>query len=196
MKFKFYRILTILIFIILAPTVRSTSAALWQNEEEEPTPVEACIVPRDALLSALTRAQFASCLDWEENKSYPRCQGNYKYKNYPPVPANSIEIKADKVSLAAEGGSELTGNVIVKKDQQVIHAKTAYIYRDAKTHKVTRIELLGGVRYEEPDRLILAKKVTLNPEMKTGEIEEAIYRVKTSQKQAILPGWGRASRET
>lgn len=157
-------------------------------------PVQACVVTRDLPLNYATRAQIAQCLGWNTNPSYPLCRGYYQPLQMTPLSSsNEIRIAADEVSFYAKGRSDLKGHVEVRQKQQIVNAQTAYIYRDAKTNAVTRIELLGDVRYLEPDRLMLAKKATIYPHGKAGTVEDVIYRFKTPRISAILPAWGRAS---
>jgi LPS-assembly protein len=157
-------------------------------------PIEACVIARETPLSNYYRAKFAQCLGWESSLEYPTCQGRYQPFSLAPLDdQDEVRLMADEVSLYAEGRSELKGNVEVRESQRMVSAQTAYIYRDAKTNKVTKIELLGGVRYVEPERLMIAKRATLNPQDKSGEIEEVLYRFNTNRASTVLPAWGRAS---
>ena len=156
-------------------------------------PVQACVMTRNIPLTPSTREKFAQCLGWKADNTVPICRGTYQPLDITPLPDEEIRVVADEASLNAEGRSFFKGNVSVKQEQQIVNAQTAYIYRDAKTNKVTKIELLGEVRYLEPDRLMIARKATLNPQDKSGVIEDVLYRFRTEQAGAVLPAWGRAS---
>ena len=156
-------------------------------------PVQACVVARDVSLTNAYRSKFARCLGWQPETSSSLCHGAYQALYVTPLAdADEIHITANDASLQAEGRSKLNGNVEVRQSERVVSAQTAYIYRDAKTHLVTRIELLGEVHYLETDRLMIAKKATINPQDKSGEVEDVLYRFNQQRKGAELPAWGRA----
>ena len=160
-------------------------------QTSEPFPVEACVVTRDEPLTSSSRLRLAHCLGWLESSSL--CHGLYRPLNISPIPdKEEVRISADEVSLYFSGRSKLQGHVAVRQTDRVVSAQTAYIYRDEKTHQVTRIDLLGGVTYVEPDRLMIARKATLYPEDKTGKVEDVLYRLKTDRLGVLLPSWGRA----
>lgn len=152
-------------------------------------PVYAC-VPE----AYLSRDNIARCLGWYDENSAGRCRGYYSPLLVDALPdTNAVRIMADNVSLYADGRSRMRGNVEVQQEARMVNAKTAYVYRDVRTKQITRVELLGTVRYLEPGRLIYAKKVTLNPQDKSGFIEHALYRFDTEHAGAQLPAWGVAS---
>ncbi|WP_131782200.1 LPS-assembly protein LptD [Legionella gresilensis] len=156
-------------------------------------PIEACILPRDTYLSSAIRANFAQCLGWQEGPSYSRCQGSYLPLDVQPLDReDEIQIFANKMSLYNAGRSELKGNIEVRQTTRILNAQTAYIYRDTKTNQVTNIELLGPVRYQEPGRLMIARKVTINPQTKAGTAEDVLYRFNSVRRGSALPAWGRA----
>ncbi|WP_042239105.1 LPS-assembly protein LptD [Legionella oakridgensis] len=156
-------------------------------------PVQACVINREMPLNAMIRAKFAQCLGWQADHALPRCRGAYQSLSVTPLPEGEIHIQADEASLYAKGRSKLSGNVEVYETQRIVNAQTAYIYRDEQTSQVTKIELLGEVRYLEPDRLMIARKAVINPQDKSGRVEDVLYRFNTQRARAILPAWGRAS---
>lgn len=158
------------------------------NEE----PVMACVVPRATTLDNPLRAKIAACLGWQSTASN-MCYGEYEPFAVSSLPPGEIEINADQVSLYNTGRSQLTGHVEVHQNQQMVNAETAYIYRDAKTNKVQKVELLGDVHYAEPGRLMIAKKAVIYPENKSGYVEDVLYRFQVNRSHAVLPAWGRAS---
>lgn len=158
------------------------------------SPVQACVIPGYLPLNHSTRHKIAQCLGWQSNRSTPLCHGFYQSLMTPPLENDdAIHVNADEASLFSEGRSELRGHVEVSQAQQMVSADTAYIYRDKNSNQVTKIVLLDEVRYIEPDRLMIARKATLNPQDKSGHIEDVIYRFNTRRVEAILPAWGRAS---
>jgi len=156
-------------------------------------PVQACVVAREAELTAANRTKFAQCLGWQANRSFPLCGGFYKPIAITPLSNDEVRITANNVSFYREGRSELSGNVEVQQEGRVVNAQTAYVYRDAKTNKVTQIELLGEVKYLEAGRLMIARKATINPQDKSGKVEDVLYRFNVRKGGAIQPAWGRAS---
>lgn len=156
-------------------------------------PVQACVVLRDAELTPLTRAQLSQCLAWANDDAMPTCHGRFSPITVTPLTdAEGVQIKADEVSFYSEGRSRLSGHVEVRQTQRIVSAETAYVYRDAKKNQVTKIELVGGVRLMEPDRLMYARKAILNPQDKSGQIEEVLYRFNSNRNRIVMPAWGRA----
>ncbi|STX27730.1 organic solvent tolerance protein [Legionella beliardensis] len=168
---------------------KTASAAMMVLE-----PIQACVLPRDIYLSDSIRTNFAHCLGWQEGPSYSMCRGAYQPLDILPLAReDEIQVFANRMSLHNEGRSELQGNVEVRQTNRILNAQTAYIYRDAKTNQVTGVELLGSVRYMEPGRIMIARKVTINPQDKSGKAEDVLYRFNSPGRGAVLPAWGRAS---
>ena len=156
-------------------------------------PVQACVIARTTPLTASVRAQIADCLGWEDSDVFPVCRGSYQPISVTPLAIDDeTQIMADRVSFYPTGRSELKGHVTVRQMQHVVNAQTAYVYRDKKTHQVTQIKLLNNVRYLEPGRLMLARRVTLNPQDKSGLVEDVLYRFDSPHPTRVPPAWGRA----
>ncbi|MFI4919056.1 MAG: LPS-assembly protein LptD [Legionellales bacterium] len=156
-------------------------------------PVQACVIASDVDLTDAIRAQFAQCLGWHSDQSSPLCLGHYQPITVSPLAnADEIRILADRVSFYRDKRSTLSGHVEVQQTQRVVNAQTAYVYRDIKTNKVTKIEFLGEVRYLEPNKLMIARKATVNPQDKSGQTEDVLFRFNAGQKNSQLPAWGRA----
>ena len=190
-KMNFHRFLFVAILAVTSiaiGTYQATSHASDQLIE----PVQACVIARDTELNAVTRSQVAQCLGWQTDKASTLCGGSYKPIAITPLSDDAIRIKADEVSFYREGRSHLSGNVEVQQSGRIVNAETAYIYRDAKTNQVTRVELLGKVRYLEAGRLMIARKATLNPQDKSGKVEDVLYRFNLNKHGAVLPAWGQA----
>lgn len=156
-------------------------------------PVQACVVARNVQLTAALRKQFAQCLGWQSDASSPICRGNYQPITVAPLAQpEAVRIMADSVSFYRDKRSTLSGHVEIQQEQRVVNAQTAYVYRDAKTNKISKIEFLGDVHYLEPDRIMIAKTATVNPEDKSGHTEDVLYRFNLDGQKAPLPAWGRA----
>ncbi|MFT4060055.1 MAG: LPS-assembly protein LptD [Legionella sp.] len=157
-------------------------------------PVQACVVARDVDLTNALRARFAHCLGWQTDQSTPICLGSYTPITVTPLASpDEVRIMADKASFYENKPSKLSGNIEIQQSQRIVNAQTAYVYRDAKTNKITKIEFLGNVHYLEPDKLMIARKAVIYPQDKSGQTEDVLYRFNTNKGHALLPAWGRAS---
>ena len=157
-------------------------------------PVHACVIARDVDLTDAVRSQFAQCLGWQSEQSSPICLGSYQPIAVTPLAnPDEVRIMADSVSFYREKRSTLSGHVEIQQAQRVVNAETAYVYKDAKSNKITKIEFLGEVHYLEPDKLMIARKAVINPQDNSGETEDVLYRFNTDRNGAALPAWGRAS---
>lgn len=157
-------------------------------------PVQACVIARDVDLTNAIRSKFAQCLGWQADQSSPICHGSYQPITVIPLAtSDEIRIMADRASFYEHKPSTLTGHVEIQQNQRIVNAQTAYVYRDPKTNQITKIEFLGNVHYLEPDKLLIAHKVMINPQDKSGQIEDVLYRFNTNKRGVILPAWGRAS---
>lgn len=157
--------------------------------------VKACVIARDTELTMPVRMSVARCLGWQNDTAQQSlaCGGGYTPLVVKPQPPDTIEITADAVSFRNEGASKLTGAVEVHESTRIVSADTAWLYRDAKTHDINRVVLLGNVRYQEPGRLMIARRATLNPQDKSGRVEDVLYRFDPTRPQEALPAWGRAA---
>lgn len=155
-------------------------------------PVQACVIRPDMEDNNVNRELFARCLGWQPDSAHPVCQGSYAEISIPPLDEDEIRLQANNVSFYRQGRSTLSGDVSVQQNERIVNAQTAYVYRDDKTNEVSHIELLGNVRYLEPGRVMVARKVTINVKDKSGKAENVIYRF-NSRQGAVLPAWGRAN---
>lgn len=155
-------------------------------------PIQACIVPNASNLTPKARSQIAQCLGWQPN-ACSICCGSYKPINLVPLSTtDEVQIGANQVVFSNQGRSTLSGHVEVQQKERMVTAETAYVYRDTKSNKITKIELLGDVHYIEPERLMIARKAVINPQDKSGQVEDVLYRFNAQRRAAILPSWGRA----
>lgn len=183
-KFKRFILVSFLLFFTLNNLAIAATAV---------DTVKACVIAREIPLDSDLRSKLAFCLGWQEDQRVPLCHGFYHLDVGPIIEdKQEVQISADKVSLYKEGRSELKGNIEIRETNRIISADTAYITRDPKTHQIIKIELLNGASLIEPDKLIIAKRVSFNPEDKSGQIEEALFRFSTKWAHSISPAWGRA----
>ena len=194
LKIKFYYPLVSLLFLTAGLVAGVTYYNTVQASSLVIEPIQACVVAPDARLTHSVRSKIAQCLEWRANNASTICRGFYQPINITPLTdPNETQITADSVSFYPVGRSELVGHVNVRQAQRVVNAQTAYVYRDANTKQVTHIELLGDVRYLEPGRLMLAEKATINPNDKSGRVDNVLYRFDVNRAGAGLPAWGRAN---
>lgn len=157
-------------------------------------PIKACVLEKNTPLSGIYRSKISQCIGWEDDSHDRVCHGFYKPLLIKSLDdPNEIQLSADSISVYPKGVSQLIGDVYVRQTQRIITAQTANVYRDAKTKEITRIELIDNVHYIEPDKLMIAKKATINPRDKSGFVEDVLYRFNTNRAGAKLPAWGRAS---
>ncbi len=164
-----------------------------QAAETNGEPVEACVVQRDRPLTQAVREHIAQCLGWQEKPSL-LCHGDYTpLMGVSLEDAETVRLIADQASFYSQGKSHLRGHVEVQQGQRQVSAQTATIYRDANSKQITQIELLGDVHFSEPDHLMIAHRALLNPQDKSGQVEDVVYRFSMPHAFAVLPAWGRAS---
>ena len=77
--------------------------------------VQACVLAEAQSGTKAARERIADCLYWQANPS-SLCRGSYQAASIlPPLDPETIELKADQVSLNPSGQSELHGHVQVKQ---------------------------------------------------------------------------------
>ncbi|WP_027272654.1 LPS-assembly protein LptD [Legionella sainthelensi] len=179
--------MVLIVFMVLYHTFAYSAPLI--NE-----PVQACVIARDVDLTNAIRAKFAQCLGWQTDQNSPICHGSYQPITVMPLASSDeIRIMADRVSFYQDKPSTLSGHVEVQQNLRIVNAQTAYVFRDPKSNQITKIEFLGNVHYLEPDKLLIARKASINPQDKSGQIEDVLYRFNTNKRETILPAWGRAS---
>ena len=157
-------------------------------------PIQACVIERQVVLDNGVRSHIATCLGWQTDPQYPLCHGFYQpIETQALANSDEIQLLADNVSFYQQGWSKLSGHVEVRQTARIITAPTAMVYRDPNTKEVNKIELVDGVRYIEPGRVMIAQKAVVNPDDGSGYIENVLYRFNSNRSGAILPAWGRAS---
>ena len=154
--------------------------------------IEACVIPAETPLTAMTRQRISDCLGWDEHVRVGLCRG--RYQDAPTFStAPQTKLSADEVSFYVEGASRLKGHVEVNTPERIVTAETATLYRDPKTKRITRVVLYDNVHLIEKNRSIWAKKATINPSTSAGNIRDVVYRFDTVHRGAAMPAWGLAS---
>lgn len=181
--------LILLIAIIITNPLKLYATALIKE------PVQICVIPNKVYLTNNLRAQIARCLGWQQDDrkiSLAFCSGYYKPFAIAYSKKNEVRINSNEVSFFTQGRSVLTGGVEVTQNERMVSANTAYVYRDAHTNKITKIELIGEVHYVESDKIMIAQRILLNMQEHSGTVENAIYRFNFNLRHVNLPAWGRA----
>lgn len=156
--------------------------------------VNACVIARERPLNKALRSQIAQCLGWYSDPDRPICKGAYEEIVVEPVSdPNEVRILADKVSFYQTQESTLQGHVEIREGQRMVTAETARVYRDAKTNAIKEVEFIEGVRYLEPGIMMISRRALINPQDKSGETNDVLYRLKVERNSALIPAWGRAS---
>lgn len=154
--------------------------------------IQACVWDK-RLADKAFQEQAERCLGWQTDATIARCGGSYSpLPVHPLSDPNAIELKADEVSFHPTGPSDLRGHVQVQQNQSMITARTAQVFRNEKTHQIDRVELDTNVHFMEPGRLMIAKHASLNPQDKSGLVQQVLYRFATTRASAQLPAWGTA----
>ncbi|OGV31343.1 MAG: LPS biosynthesis protein [Legionellales bacterium RIFCSPHIGHO2_12_FULL_35_11] len=192
-KIKYYHPLIGLGFVCIIIIVGAISASFARSQILEVETIQACVIPSSTRLDNSLRAKISDCLGFEKSEKPSCCSGYYKPVHIKTIAdPDEIEVTANNSSLYLSGKSQLKGNVKIRRTNMVVSTKTASIYRDPQTKKITKIELEGGVNYVAPDVFMYASNATLYPEKKSGKLNDVIYRYKTNRALAFLPAWGRA----
>lgn len=115
---------------------------------------------------------------------------------------NALNISAKEGSLFLAGRSHLTGDVVVTSPGRLVNADEAFIYRDGKSGKITKIQFKGNVVVREHGRLAHSNYLELDLLKGQGELKDVLYRLNVESSQEInnedkvrLGGtnaWGRA----
>ncbi len=157
-----------------------------------PIQVFACIISQNNDLTPAIRNKIAACINW-----YYPTQSCFPATLFTTNDTKSklILIDADNISLAQSGHAKLSGNVSIRQGDRIITTKNASIFRNPKNNAITDLKLTNGIRYQENNKLMYARKMHFNPHKKSGKIWNVIYRFDNpnsrSQKQA-KHAWGQA----
>lgn len=149
---------------------------------------------------------IANELGWvPSNKPYAICGGYFKEPKILEQHPHPSSIKTQPTTITAKGPviyatksvSILKKDIVVTQPGRIVKADKAYIYRNNKTGKISKIILIGHVRMRESGKLIVADKSSLTLYPKTATLVNAAYRLysKTSYTSTIkspFNAWGTA----
>jgi LPS-assembly protein len=117
--------------------------------------------------------------------------------NPPPYNTTAITITATgPVIFRANGTSVMEDNIVVTQPGRLIHADKAIIYRDKRSGKITDIQLIGHVRIQENNKLLVGKKANYNIAKNTLSLDDALYHLKGMHEMTTVTtsfdAWGTA----
>lgn len=151
---------------------------------------------------------LAKALGWVAN-GQGICGGYYKnplqaYTRIPLLDLNTAttQIHAQQTHLSFFGTSQFSGHVTIEQPGRSLLANEVYFYRDAKTGKITNMDLLGNIRIEEPNLLLQMKQAHFALDTQTGQLTQILYRILLrnthihlgNNQQMPVYAWGTASR--
>ncbi len=182
------------------------------KEATKTTPRKQRNTPSETLPNNLPRKAFlkhiADGLDWvpSAHRRYV-CRGYFKepaiVKRYPhpaPVKQEPAIITAKGPStIETHGVSILEKDVVVTQPGRRVMADKAYIYRDGKTGRITKVILVGHVRLLEAGKLIIADRGTLTIYPKTALLINTAYHLYSKKAynhtlKGAYNAWGTAKR--
>jgi LPS-assembly protein len=177
---------------------------LLSTAQGKPMHVNSTTLP-EKLSYAQYSQHIANELDWLPNhQANTLCPGNFQLAPYLQSHHN-IDEKAPLDILAngpevlrLNGESTLSGGVTVTQPGRMIKADKIILYRDAKTHKITHITLLGHVKLYQENSLVVSDTAVLNLAPRDVRLNQIAYHYyknpsKTSTSQARFDAWGTAT---
>ncbi|OGO94446.1 MAG: hypothetical protein A3F10_02895 [Coxiella sp. RIFCSPHIGHO2_12_FULL_42_15] len=140
---------------------------------------------------------IADLLGWLPNHDPNQlCRGTYfvphDIEDHPNLDDRSpIHIRAEGPEiLKLNGVSELKKNVVITQPGRIIYADKVFIFRNEKTKKVVKIELLGHVKIYQQYSMTAADYAMITLYPKTTKIQNAAYHYRKQDVNA----WGTAKR--
>ena len=95
------------------------------------------------------------------------------------------------VDLNQKGRTVLSGGVTVTQPGRILKADTLYIYRDSETHKISSLEFVGHVRYQQPGRIFVAPQALLDLQTNTLTMPKGVYHLyHRGLQQYSVDSWG------
>lgn len=173
-------------------------ASLTQSASPSPLAAKANKTPSTPQASSVEKR--AQLLGWTP-EAHHFCQGYYlepaiitATPSPTPLDENTTAITADGPTLfVSNGRSILQKNVVVTQPGRLLKADTAYLYRDAKQKRITHIELVGNVRFQQKDKLIISQHATLYLPGGKVQFDDNLYHLFYAGKNGKpLNAWGTA----
>jgi len=148
---------------------------------------------------------LAKELGWIIDSASPNCCFGYYYDPFVKIKLMPLEdapvtVAADGGVFRQQGGSVLTGHVVISQPGREITATTATLNRDTEkaSNQEESVSLEGNVTVREPGKFILAKTGIVDLKTKIIRMQEAYYRIAfgrqfESEKITGTVAWGKAS---
>lgn len=146
--------------------------------------------------SSLGNINIGQFLGWVSDPSINTCGGYYlaqpmlytgpKVAPNTPIEKMPLQITAESGQFYFKGKSTLSGNVVLMQADKQVFADTAHVYRNADG-ELKDINMLGNVRIQEPDKLLIADVATVpikDESISHFTLYDVIYRVTLKQLQA------------
>lgn len=137
----------------------------------------------------------AASLDWYTSNTV--CGGEYRepgllnsVEDQKPLIAGQIRVALVGAITLSSTGTSILHNVTIEEPGRRIDADTAYLYRDAKTQKLSVIKAYGHVKIRETGKLFLADHAVVQLKDKVVDVVDAEYRI------AMTPPWASAQAQT
>lgn len=143
--------------------------------------------------------EIAQTLGWMPTKTN-LCGGYYKEPAIilscakpPDLDATTTTITAVRtVEYSTMGTSRIEGNVVLTQPGRKMTADKAVLYRDDKTHEISKILLEGNVHYYESGKHLVAQRVFVDLQQKYVQLDDVMYRLAKPTRREVLNAWGQA----
>jgi LPS-assembly protein len=116
---------------------------------------------------------------------------------------DELSITAKTGSLYLAGESHVSGGVTVARRGQLVQANEAYVIRDAKTGRITKIRLKGDVVLREQGKLMRSDSAEIKVGERQGVLTRVLYRINQNDQFKIegetvrlqgITAWGKAGK--
>lgn len=172
----------------------SISLSYGQDLKKTLASVDTVESAQACVLASKSNQEILRQLKWQSAPS-KMCGGYYSVQKLKA--SKGLELTADEVNLALSGKSTVRGNVLVRHEDKQLSASLAHIYR--ANGKVTDIELLGNMEFNEIDHMLVASSGKFNVEDYSGYVKNALYRlflisndIELKSRNGHLTAWGRS----
>ncbi len=110
--------------------------------------------------------------------------------NPPPIGVTETSINATGPVVFSQTGVSTLEGVTVTQPGREVYADKAFLYRDPKTGKFNRIDLVGHVRFREAGKLVVSNYASLDLENKTLAVTRNVYQITRPAIYGPTHGWG------
>lgn len=163
------------------------------------SPSASCATPlecRSTIFPTIGQQSWAQLLGWVPTDTN-LCHGYFfepaaitAVPNPPPIGVTETTINATgRVVYSQTGVSTLEGVTVTQPGREVYGDK-AFLYRNPKTGKFNRIDLVGNVRFREAGKLLVSHYASLDLENKTLAVTNNVYQITRPAIYGPTHGWG------